>query len=78
VTAYLTSRHVGPRAFAQNYAVIGSIMALSAGVGPLIAGFIYDSTGSYTLMFYGGIPAALLAGLCIATMGPFPVWETAE
>jgi len=75
-TAYLTTCHVGLRAFAQNYSIINSIMALSAGVGPLIAGFIYDSTGGYALLLFGCIPAAFLAGLCIATMGPSPLWHS--
>lgn len=74
VTAYLTTRYVGLRAFAQNYAIISSIMAFSSGVGPLVAGLIYDRTGSYSLLLFGGIPAALLAGVCIATLGPYPLW----
>jgi len=78
VTAYLTTRYVGLRAFAQNYAIIASIMAFSSGVGPLIAGLIYDGTGSYVLLLFGGIPAALLAGACIATLGPYPIWQDAD
>jgi MFS family permease len=77
-TAYLTTRYVGLRAFAQNYAIISCIMAFSAGVGPFIAGLIYDSTGSYGLLLFGGIPVAFVAGLFIATMGPFPVWQSNE
>jgi MFS family permease len=75
VTAYLTTRYVGLRAFGQNYAIIGSIMAISSGVGPLVAGLIYDRTGGYVPMLFGGIPAAILAGLFILTLGPFPVWR---
>jgi len=75
VTAYLTTRYVGLRAFAQNYAIITSIMAFSWGIGPLVAGLIYDWTGGYSLMLFATIPAPLLAGLCMASMGPYPVWE---
>lgn len=78
VTAYLTTRYVGLRAFAQNYAIISSIMAFSSGVGPFVAGLIYDGTGSYVLLLFGGIPAALIAGVCIATLGPYPIWNESE
>jgi MFS family permease len=78
VTAYLTTRYVGLRCFAQNYAIISSIMAFSSGVGPLLAGLIYDWTGSYRFLLIGGIPAALLAAMCIATLGPYPVWREEE
>jgi MFS family permease len=78
VTAYLTTRYVGLRAFAQNYAVITSIMAFSWGIGPLVAGLIYDWTSSYTLLLFSGIPASLLAGLFMASMGPYPIWKQEE
>jgi MFS family permease len=75
VTAYLTTRYVGLRAFAQNYAIISSIMAIASGVAPLLAGLIYDWTGGYVAFLFAGIPAAILAGLFISTLGPFPVWQ---
>jgi MFS family permease len=75
VTAYLTTRYVGLRAFAQNYAVITSIMAFSWGIGPLVAGLIYDATGSYFLLLMGAIPAPVLAGIFMASMGPYPTWK---
>jgi MFS family permease len=78
VTAYLTTRYVGFRAFAQNYAVITSIMAFSWGIGPLIAGLIYDWTGGYSLLLFCSIPAPLLAGVFMASMGPYPVWKRDE
>jgi MFS family permease len=74
-TAYLTTRYVGPRSFAQNYAIISSIMAIATGVGPLIAGLLYDAMGSYVTLLLGGIPTALLGGLLISTLGPFPTWR---
>jgi predicted MFS family arabinose efflux permease len=75
VTAYLTTRYVGLRAFGQNYAIISSIMATSSGVAPLVAGLIYDRTGGYVPLLFGGIPAALIAALLILALGPFPVWK---
>jgi MFS family permease len=78
VTAYLTTRYVGLRTFAQNYAIISSIMAFSSGVGPLVAGLIYDFRGSYGLLLYGAVPTTLIAAVCIWTLGPYPVWGEDE
>jgi predicted MFS family arabinose efflux permease len=78
VTAFLTTRYVGLRAFAQNYGVISSIMALASGVGPLVAGLIYDHMGNYDVLLYGAIPTTLIAALCIWTLGPYPVWKEEE
>ena len=47
-------------------------MGLAAGISPLVAGLIFDRTGSYDLLLIAGIPLALVAGLLVSTLGRYP------
>jgi MFS family permease len=75
LATYLTTRYAGMRNFGTIFGLISSFMALSAGVGPPLAGAIFDSTGNYTLLLILGIPIALVAGLCVFRLGPYPKFE---
>jgi len=75
LATYLTTRYAGMRNFGTIFGFISAFMALSAGIGPPLAGAIFDSTGSYTLLLTIGIPVALLAGLCVFGLGAYPTFE---
>jgi membrane associated rhomboid family serine protease len=51
--------HFGRRAYGSILAIQGVPVALAAGTGPVIAGWLYDRLGSYVLSF----------GLCAAAFG---------
>jgi cyanate permease len=50
-------------------------MAAAAGIGPLVAGGIFDLTGGYALLLMAGVPAAIMAALAVFRLGPYPVFE---
>lgn len=75
MTAYLTTRYAGLAHFGKIYGLIGSILSLGAGIGPLAAGIIYDRSQSYEILLLVGMPLALLAGLLVAFLGPYPHFE---
>ena len=77
-TTYLTTRYGGLRSFGTIFGFISSLMAFAGGIGPLVGGAIYDSTGSYTLLLMGGIPLAIMAGIAVFGLGPFPVFAQAD
>lgn len=77
LAAYLTTRYAGLANFGAIFGLVSSLLALSAGVGPLLAGFVYDETGSYRILLTAGIPAALLAGLAVFRLGPYPDFPAA-
>ncbi len=62
----VTAEIFAGRRFATIFALAGLIGNLGAGSGPWVAGYIYDSTGSYQLAFW----------LCIAMAGLsiFSIW----
>jgi MFS family permease len=72
LATYLTSRYAGLRKFGTIFGLISTLMALSAGIGPVLAGAVFDATGSYSVLLMGGIPAALIAGIAVFGLGPYP------
>lgn len=75
IAAYLTSVYGGMRNFGKIFGVMGSLIAIGSGVGPMAAGRIYDVAGSYTPFIIAGIPASLICGLLIFGLGPYPAWN---
>jgi len=69
---YMSSKFFGRKAFGTLFGVVGTIMMAGFGLGPLLAGAVYDMTGSYQLYFIGSIPAILVCVVLIATLGPYP------
>lgn len=72
ITTYLTSRYVGVLHFGKIYGVISSAMRLGAGLGPVIAGTIFDKSGSYDIYLLFGMGASCVAGLLVFGLGSYP------
>ena len=54
---------------------MAALIALGTGIGPVLAGWIRDQTGDYTMFLIAGIIGSLVSGLLILTMPRYPVWE---
>ncbi|MDG2003794.1 MAG: MFS transporter [Novosphingobium sp.] len=78
LTTYLTTRYAGLANFGAIFGIVSSLLAVTAGLGPLIAGAIFDLTGSYEYLLMAGIPAGLLAGIAVFGLGPYPDFTTAD
>lgn len=74
ICAYQTSRYAGMRNFGKIFGVMSCLVALGAGLGPYMAGVVYDLSGSYTPLVIIGIPASLLSGLLMFRLGDYPNW----
>jgi len=77
ICAYLTSRYGGMKNFGKIFGVMSSLIAVGAGVGPILAGAVHDLAGSYTPLVIAGIPLSLIAGLLLLGLGAYPKWDTA-
>ena len=73
---YLTTQYGGLRNFGKIYGSISALFGLSAGIGPVSAGAIFDLTGGYSLFLMIGIPMFLVAALLVFGLGPYPEFET--
>lgn len=70
--AYLTSRHLGARAFGTLYGAINSGIALSVAIGPLAANIVYDATKSYDLVMWAAVPGLIVAAVLYLSLGSYP------
>lgn len=75
VLAYLVSRYFGVARYASIYGLCYAILGIVAGIAPWAAGIIYDSTGTYTIIFGTLAPLAVVASLALLSLGPYPSSE---
>jgi MFS family permease len=78
ITTYLTSRYVGVLHFGKIYGIISSAMRLGAGLGPVIAGTIFDKSGSYDSYLLLGIGASCVAALSVFALGCYPTFAAIQ
>lgn len=77
ITGYLTAGYAGMRNFGTVYSFMSALMALAAGLGPLIAGMIYDYSGGYGPFLIMGTIGCAVGGFIVLTLPPFPEQEEA-
>lgn len=75
ITAYLTAGYAGMRNFATIYSVMSAIVAAAAGLGPVLAGYLFDRYGEYGQFLWVGIVASVVGGVMIILLPPLPKWE---
>lgn len=78
IASYLTARYGGVRHFGVIYGLITSLVAFGSGVGPMLAGFVYDSAGNYGAFLLAGTVGCVLCGLLIMTLPRYPVFGPAD
>jgi len=72
IIAYLSTRYFGLRNYGTIFGTVVGLLAFGAGVGPTLAGIVYDQTHSYDFFVGCAIPAFLLAALLIGSLGRYP------
>jgi predicted MFS family arabinose efflux permease len=70
VVAYLTAAYFGIRNYPSSYALLFGLFAIGAGTAPVVAGAIFDWTGSYAVMLKLLIAALGIASVMMASLGP--------
>jgi predicted MFS family arabinose efflux permease len=75
IASYLTVQYCGMKNFGKIYGVITTMVSLGSGVGPLIAGMIYDETGSYDMFLLAGTVGLVASGLMLFTLPGYPDWD---
>lgn len=75
VLGYLASRHFGMRAFGALFGSMVGLQSLAVGTGPLLAGYIYDTTGGYQAALIGFVPVFIASSMLISTLGRYPRFD---
>ncbi len=78
ITGFLTAGYAGMKNFGAIYGVMSSLMALAAGMGPMLAGLVYDYSGDYRWFLIAGTIGCAVGGLLIFSMPRYPDWEMRE
>ena len=71
ITTYLITRYAGVRHFGKIFGIVSSLLGLAGGLGPLLAGFAFDATGSHSALMLVGAGIALTCGLAVVGLGPY-------
>ena len=74
IASYLTSRYGGRRHFGVIYGFLTSLVSFGSGVGPMVAGYVYDSTGAYTNFLIAGTVGSIVCGLLVVSLPRYPQW----
>lgn len=74
ITGLLTARYGGMRNFGKIYGVMAALMAAAAGIGPLVAGLVYDIFGTYAPFLIVGAIGCVASGALMVSLPRYPVW----
>ncbi|MCA9239906.1 MAG: MFS transporter [Planctomycetales bacterium] len=78
IASYLTVRYAGMRNFGKIYGMISSLVAIGSGVGPILAGGIYDMSGGYGPFLMGGAVALAFSSLLLLLLPRYPDWTARQ
>lgn len=75
ITVYLTARYAGMKNFGAVSGTMNSLTAAGTGIGPPLAGYVFDTAGNYTAFLVLGVIGSLVSGLLVLTLPRYPQWE---
>ncbi|MBV1688697.1 MFS transporter [Novosphingobium sp. G106] len=75
ICTYLTASYAGLRNLGAVFGAMYSLVSLGSGLGPMIAGFVYDTTGGYAPFLLAGTFGCVFCGLLIFTLPRYPDWR---
>lgn len=78
LVGFLTAAYSGMRQFGTIFGIMASLIAAGSGLGPVVAGLIYDIWQSYAPGLWGGFLLTLLSAILLFGLGPYPDWAAEE
>lgn len=70
--AYLAARHFGMRHFGALFGVITGMILLSNGVGPAVANYVFDVSGSYEPVIWAAMALFASSSALFYSLGSYP------
>lgn len=74
ITGYLSTRYAGLKNFGKIFGMMAAVIAAGSALGPLLAAYIHDVTGSYTLFMILGIVGSVIGGLLLVALPRYPAF----
>ncbi len=78
IVGFLTAAYAGMRNFGTIFGAMASLIAAGSGLGPIVAGLVFDNYGSYVPFLWFGIAGTLFSAFLLTGLGPYPDWKTKE
>lgn len=78
IAGYLTTRFAGLKNFGKIFGMIAAMIAAGSSLGPVLAGWIYDTMGDYTAFLVLGVIASLVSAALIVTLPNYPRFAAPE
>lgn len=78
IGSYLTAQHAGMKNFGAIYGGMTSVVAIGSGLGPVLAGAVFDRTGNYDAFLIGGTIGCVLSGALTLLLPVIPTWRSAN
>jgi MFS family permease len=75
ITGYMTANYAGMKSFGFLYGIMSALMALASGLGPFMAGYMYDRLGGYGPFLLVGAVGCAIGGLIMITLPPKRVFD---
>ena len=75
ICAFLTVGYAGMRNFGSIYGLMSALVAMASGLGPFVAGAIYDGTGDYGLFLVLGTIGCSVGGALLFFLPAYPRFE---
>jgi predicted MFS family arabinose efflux permease len=72
ITPYLLTRYFGLKSFSTLYGFTWTFYAVAGGIGPVLFGRMFDTTGSYVAVLIAASCMTAIAGLLMLGMRPVP------
>lgn len=70
ITGFMTANYAGMKSFGFLYGIMSALMALASGLGPFMAGYIYDNMGGYSPFLIIGTIGCAIGGLIMISLPP--------
>jgi predicted MFS family arabinose efflux permease len=78
IAGYLTSAYGGMKNFGLIFGSMASLIAAGSGLGPLMAGFLFDFYGNYDVYLWIGVVGTLFSAWLIFGLEDYPAWHRRE
>jgi predicted MFS family arabinose efflux permease len=75
IVGFLTAAYAGMRNFGTIFGAMASLIAAGSGLGPIVAGLVFDNYGSYVPFLWFGIAGTLFSAFLLTGLGPYPDWK---
>jgi predicted MFS family arabinose efflux permease len=75
ICAYMTTRYAGMRNFGTIFGFMSSLIALGGGLGPFVAGLVFDRFETYDPLLFAAVGGTLLSAAMLIGLGNYPGWR---